>query len=235
MSRNRKSKAVRTRSSSSRRRRAGQGEPAAPESQPGSTASSTVPEVKSSGELAPAPAPEAGIAAPPEAREVQAIVAEAHALAPPPPPVEPGAAGAAPNSRAGLEHDDTAEALIDYAERVAGGDPEALKLLRAEDFQDMLELAFGICADFRGPHWELGTKSAQRLGRWIERMVSRHGWSWLANWAPDIMTALLLVFEVGRRVRIDFKLAEERDWKAAKTGLSLEEWREQRQRDAEAA
>jgi hypothetical protein len=115
---------------------------------------------------------------------------------PPPPPPPPGASAGAGADPA----DEVAEGL-----ELVGEHPELLDEFSDQDFAEIWELAFGLVADWRGPHWELPARSSLRLGKWSSRVVRRHPelLQWLAKNAPDLILGLLLVIEVGRRIGRD--------------------------------
>jgi hypothetical protein len=131
-----------------------------------------------------------------ELERVQRDVLETEQPAPPPPEPEPEAI----------------EELIDvgteHIERIAN-DPKLLEEMSEEDIAAFLELCFGLMADWRGPHWELPTKNANRLAKWIRRSIERHGGlpEWFKKYFPDLMCALLVSIEIGRRIKVDKELA----------------------------
>ena len=135
----------------------------------------------------------------PEAAELARVVAEIHA------------GGERVVAHAAAAGDDAEGPLLDQAERIAMGDPEALKALEdltEADLADLFELGFGLVADLRQrKHWELSAKSAQRLGRCFKRSLDRHGWQWAAKWMPDVLSALFLGFEIAKRVQRDREIA----------------------------
>lgn len=120
-------------------------------------------------------------------------------------------AAASPAAAAEAEQD-----LLDRAERFAS-DPAALAKLEGmteEEIADLLELGFGLVAEFRGPHWEIHQRAARRVAKWGKKSLDRHGWEWAAKWLPDVMAVALLAFEIGKRVREDRAVKLAKDIKA---------------------
>jgi hypothetical protein len=140
--------------------------------------------------------------------ELAQLEREIGETAPPPPPPPP----AEPEPEDEDELPEVAEQFLEHPEqgidRLAG--------LDAQDLADVCQLAFGLAADRRGEHWELGDKSAARLGKWLKRLIDKYGLAWLKQWLPEHMTGLLLAFELWKRFKEDRRLAREAEARRAK-------------------
>jgi hypothetical protein len=135
---------------------------------------------------------------PGELAELAAQVAEIE-----PPVAPPGAEPPPPDD----ELEDTIDAKVTELEE----HPERIDELAAfdeQDLADVCQLAFGLAADRRGPHWELPDKSAKRLGKWLKRLIDKYGLEWLKRWLPELATALFLAIEITSRLREDARIAK---------------------------
>ena len=83
-----------------------------------------------------------------------------------------------------------------------------LALLTEQELADLLELGFGLVADQRGAHWELTGKRSLRIAKWLKLSLEKHGevLKWIASFLPELVTALLLTYEIWTRVKRDGEL-----------------------------
>jgi hypothetical protein len=99
------------------------------------------------------------------------------------------------------------EKLDEFAKR-----PEeverVLALLTEQELADLLELGFGLVADQRGPHWEITSKRSLRIAKWLKLSLEKHGevLKWVASFLPELVTALLLTYEIWTRVKLEGEL-----------------------------
>lgn len=126
--------------------------------------------------------------------------AEARAATPPPPAL----AGEDPDERLMLDRiSDATEELVDKAE-----DPLELAKMTADDLVDLVELIFSFAALAKGSHWELAQAEGDRMRRWFQKVVQRHGAAKAAKWLPEVVAIGLLVYAVSKRVKEDKRLAQ---------------------------
>ena len=85
-----------------------------------------------------------------------------------------------------------------------------LALLTEEELATVIELGFGLVADKRGSHWEISEKRSLRIAKWLKLSLEKHGQvvEWIASFLPEMVTALLLTYEIWSRVQEDRKLAK---------------------------
>lgn len=112
------------------------------------------------------------------------------------------------------------EELIDAAAEAAEeliGRPERIADLTEEELAAVIELGFGLAAEWRGPHWEIEERAARRIAKWLRRSIERHGGvpAWVVKWLPDFFVLALLGSEVWKRVGRDRQLKAELDAGAA--------------------
>lgn len=124
------------------------------------------------------------------------------------PPAAPPGPAAAPEADAEV-HDRRTEPLEEDLDRLSGKSLDelerALGELEEEDVADIIQLGFGLLADSPGmEHWEISPARATRLARWVKRVLDRHlgTLGWVKAWLPEIMTGLLLGYEIWTRIRI---------------------------------
>lgn len=85
-----------------------------------------------------------------------------------------------------------------------------LALLTEEELATVIELGFGLVADKRGAHWEISEKRSLRIAKWLKLSLEKHGQvvEWIASFLPEMVTAILLTYEIWSRVQEDRKLAK---------------------------
>lgn len=87
-----------------------------------------------------------------------------------------------------------------------------LALLTEEELATVIELGFGLVADSRGKHWEITEKRSLRIAKWLKLSLEKHGevLKWLAAFLPELVTGLLLAYEIWTRVQQDRELAKQK-------------------------
>lgn len=138
------------------------------------------------------------------AREAVAETQPPPASEPPPLGAERPAAEVRDRRTEPLDDDD--EQKIRELEQLAGDRAaleEKLHGMTIEDLADVIELGFGWYADDNGAHWEISPKRAQRLARWLKKVIERHAESleWVLRNLPELMCALLFGYEIWIRIR----------------------------------
>ena len=138
------------------------------------------------------------------------IDAEFPAPEPPPlPPEEPSAQAPEVGTRGdGGAGDPDADPIDELLES-----PGKIPQLTADEWADLVELAFGWTADARGPHWEISEKRAKRLGKLIKKSVDQVSTAldaqlppWVQQLLLPLITLGILGLEIGKRVKIDRQL-----------------------------
>ena len=128
------------------------------------------------------------------------VAAEARAVTPEP----PAPVGEDPDERVMLDR------ISDAADELAtkGEDPLELAKMTADDLVDLVELVFSFAALGRGAHWELAQAEGDRMRKWFQKVVDRHGAAKAAKWLPDVIAVGLLVYAFSKRVKEDKRLAQ---------------------------
>jgi len=70
--------------------------------------------------------------------------------------------------------EDGVDTLVGEIEEL-GDDPTRAASLSADEWADLWELAFGVTADALGPHIEIASKRAKRLGHYTQKVFTRYG------------------------------------------------------------
>lgn len=147
------------------------------------------------------------------------------------PPIEPGSqteldeiAGkvaaelqpdpAAPDAKAAATDElvDVATEKLDELAKHPEEVQRTLALLTEEELATVIELGFGLVADSRGKHWEITERRSLRIAKWLKLSLEKHAelLRWLAAFLPELVTALLLSYEVWTRIKLDAEVAKKK-------------------------
>ena len=152
------------------------------------------------------------------------------------PPIEPGSqteldeiAGkvaaeidpAAPDAKAAATDElvDVATEKLDELAKHPEEVQRTLELLTEEELATVIELGFGLVADSRGKHWEITERRSLRIAKWLKLSLEKHAelLKWLAAFLPELVTALLLSYEVWTRIKLDAEVAKKKKEQAPAT------------------
>jgi hypothetical protein len=117
---------------------------------------------------------------------------------------------AAPDAKAAATDElvDVATEKLDELAQHPEDVQRTLQLLTEEELATVIELGFGLVADSRGKHWEITERRSLRIAKWLKLSLEKHAevLKWLAAFLPELVTALLLSYEVWTRIKLDGEL-----------------------------